>query len=82
MYIIDVCFYVKGYHTHLNAYHLLFLQGCYKCLFCLKISAKCVCTPEEKVIFHPCVTSLKVLNKTKYLPPFCLLKSIHPPFSL
>ena len=36
-----------------NAYHLLFLQGCYKCLFCLKISAKCMCTPEEKVIFHP-----------------------------
>ena len=33
---------------HSNAFK--YFQGCYKCLFCLKISAKCVCTPEEKVI--------------------------------
>ena len=32
---------------HSNAFK--YFQGCYKCLFCLKISAKCVCTPEEKV---------------------------------
>ena len=81
MYLICVFFYKKGVSYLYAHHHLLFLQGCYKCLFCLKISAKCVCTPEEKVIFHPRVTFLKVLNRTKYLPPFCLLRSIQTPFS-
>ena len=28
------------------------LQCCNKCLYCMKITAKCECTPEDKVTHH------------------------------
>ena len=44
------CFEISSGLQQIHSNTFKYFQGCYKCLFCLKISAKCVCTPEEKVI--------------------------------